>query len=143
MTADAFLDTNILVYSVDLDPSVARKKERAEDLIAKVDFSISAQVLQEFYTVVTSRLDARLTQDHACMLVNQFMEFPVVAIDQGIVTEGIRNSMKYQISYWDGAIIAAAERLKCKVLYTEDLNDGQRYGSVTVRNPFVGDSIQR
>ncbi|MEX0322786.1 MAG: PIN domain-containing protein [Puniceicoccaceae bacterium] len=139
MIADCFLDSNILINFVDTDPSVSRKRKRSEELIESQDFGISAQVLQEFYTVSTAKLKHPLDSYRAFQLVDKLMEFPVIAIDEGIVTEGIRNSMKYQISYWDGAIIAAAERLKCKVLYTEDLNDGQQYGSVTVKNPFVSD----
>ena len=45
-------------------------------------------------------------------------------------------SVRFKISYWDGAIIAAAEALGAETLYTEDLNDGQLYGSVRVENPF-------
>ena len=50
---------------------------------------------------------------------------------------GIGIALRYGISYWDGAIVAAAERLKAAILYTEDLSHGQRYGSVVVVNPFL------
>ena len=62
---------------------------------------------------------------------------PVVAVDADLVREGIRHSIRYQISYWDAALIAAAERLDAPTLYTEDLNHGQLYGSVKVINPFL------
>lgn len=135
MIVDCFLDTNILVYTVDLG-SPLKKREVAKSLMGSVDFGLSTQVLQEFYSVVTTKVKHRMLPEHAFAYVNKFMAFPVVSIDQGIVTLGIQNSIEYQISYWDGAIIAAAERLKCHLLYTEDLNHGQRYGSVEVRNPF-------
>jgi predicted nucleic acid-binding protein len=54
-----------------------------------------------------------------------------------LVEAAIGLSTRYQISYWDGAIIAAAERLGAKLLYTEDLNHNQIYGTVTARNPFL------
>lgn len=57
-------------------------------------------------------------------------------MNQNLVASGIELSRRYKISYWDGAIIAAAMRLAADTLYTEDLNDGQVYGAVTVRNPF-------
>jgi predicted nucleic acid-binding protein len=60
--------------------------------------------------------------------------------DFGLVAEGIRNSVKFQVSYWDGAIIAAAERLKATTLYSEDLSHGQRCGDVTIVNPFIASS---
>lgn len=44
--------------------------------------------------------------------------------------------MRYQISYWDGAIIAAAEALGAPIVYSEDMSNGQSYGSVKVVNPF-------
>lgn len=47
-------------------------------------------------------------------------------------------SEHYKVSYWDGAIVCAAEVLRAPILYTEDLNDGQFYGKVQVRNPFAG-----
>jgi predicted nucleic acid-binding protein len=43
---------------------------------------------------------------------------------------------RYQISFWDALILAAAESGGAGVVYTEDLNHGQRYGSVLVQNPF-------
>ena len=50
---------------------------------------------------------------------------------------GRRVSERYKLSYWDGAIVAAAEALGAPVLYTEDLNHGQVYGTVTAINPFI------
>jgi len=137
MTADSFLDTNIIVYAVGEAPNEKQKRAIASGLLESSDFGISAQVLQEFYTTVTSKIAVPLSTDMAFALIDSLLKFPFVAVDQGIVTQGIRNSIKYRISYWDGAIIAAAERLHCKILYTEDLNHGQVYGSVEVRNPFI------
>jgi predicted nucleic acid-binding protein len=62
---------------------------------------------------------------------------PGIATDEVIVKRGIEISVRYQISYWDGAIIAAAEALGAKTLYSEDLSHGQTYGDVEVRNPFL------
>ena len=137
MSVDNFLDTNILAYAADMNPSVAQKREIAIELIKNIEFGLSAQVLQEFYSVVTTKMKYSLRPEQAFVYLDQLMTLPVLPIDQGIVTLGIQNSIEYQISYWDGAIIAAAEQLKCRLLYTEDLNHGQRYGSVEVRNPFV------
>lgn len=137
MSVDNFLDTNILAYAADMNPSVAQKREIAIELIKNIEFGLSAQVLQEFYSVVTTKMKYSLRPEQAFVYLDQLMTLPVLPIDQGIVTLGIQNSIEYQISYWDGAIIAAAEQLKCRLLYTEDLNHGQRYGSVEVRNPFL------
>ena len=45
---------------------------------------------------------------------------------------------RFQINYWDAAILAAARIAGCDTVYTEDLNDGQDYGGVRVVNPFAG-----
>lgn len=136
MTADCLIDTNVLVYAVDASPTYTSRKQIAMALIESTDFGLSAQVLQEFYVTVTRKLRTPLSPEKAMEFLDRFHAFPLVATDFGLVTEGIRNSVKFQVSYWDGAIIAAAERLKAKTLYSEDLSHGQRYGSVKIVNPF-------
>ena len=137
MTADCLIDTNVLVYAVDSSPANIRKKEVAMTLIETADFGLSAQVLQEFYVTVTRKLQVTFAPDEAMEFLDRFHAFPLVMIDFALVIEGIRNSVKFKVSYWDGAIIAAADRLKAKTLYSEDLNHGQRYGDVMVANPFI------
>ncbi|MDA0348985.1 MAG: PIN domain-containing protein [Verrucomicrobia bacterium] len=137
MTADCLIDTNVLVYAVDSSPANIRKKEVAMTLIETADFGLSAQVLQEFYVTVTRKLEVPLSPEVALAFLDRFHVFPMVVTDFGIITEGIRNSVKFQISYWDGAIIAAAERLKANTLYSEDLNHDQHYGAVRTVNPFI------
>jgi predicted nucleic acid-binding protein len=136
MTADCLLDTNVLVYAVDSTPANRAKQAQAIELIERVDFGLSAQVLQEFYVTVTRKLARPLTADAALQFLDRFRAFPMVSVDQALVVEGIRNSVKFQLSYWDGAILAAAEQLHARILYSEDLNHEQRYGEVVVRNPF-------
>jgi predicted nucleic acid-binding protein len=58
-------------------------------------------------------------------------------IDPSLIRTAIATSQRYLIAYWDGAILAAAERLGAEIVYTEDLNHGQRYGPVQVINPFL------
>ncbi|TIP76048.1 MAG: PIN domain-containing protein, partial [Mesorhizobium sp.] len=94
------------------------------------------QVLQEFYVNVTKRADVTLPPAKAAEWVAAISMKPCQDLDSAVVMRGIENSQRYQISYWDGAIIAAAERLGVKTLYTEDLNHGQAYGSVVAVNPF-------
>lgn len=141
MIADCLLDTNVLVYAVDGSPDNRSRQKVALHLIEIVDFGLSAQVLQEFYVTVTRKIAQPLAPEAAVEFLDRFRAFPFVATDQGLVTEGIRNSLKYRISYWDGAIIAAADRLRATTLYSEDLNPGQRYGNITAINPFAGKGL--
>jgi predicted nucleic acid-binding protein len=140
MTADCLIDTNVLVYAVDASSENSSKKKTAIALIESTDFGLSAQVLQEFYVTVTRKLTVPLPPEEAMAFLDRFHAFPLVVTDFGLVAEGIRNSVKFQVSYWDGAIIAAAERLKAKTLYSEDLNHGQCCGDVTIVNPFFASS---
>jgi predicted nucleic acid-binding protein len=67
------------------------------------------------------------------------MSVDVVGTDYPLITAAVELSVRYGISYWDGAILAAAGVLEAPVLYSEDLGHGQRYGSVRVTNPFTAE----
>jgi len=136
MRAECFFDTNVFVYAVDNSAEEVRKKRIATELIAKCEFGLSAQVLQEFYETVTRKLKRPLSMPEAVQYLDRLQAFPLVPVDGALVTEGICNSERYQFSYWDGAIVAAAERLGCETLYSEDLNHGQCFKTVRVVNPF-------
>jgi len=136
MSVDAFLDTNVLIYAVSSDSAEAPKKEIALELIDNTDFGLSAQVLQEFYVNVTGKIALPIAPDEAVALLEQLRHFPMVLTDYPLIVAGIEAALRSGISYWDGAIIAAAERLGASTLYTEDLNHGQRYASVRAVNPF-------
>ena len=141
MSVEAFLDTNVLIYAVSSAPAEAAKKEKALDLVAYADFGLSAQVLQEFYVNVTNKIAQPIPPDQAVALLEQFRSFPTVWTDFPLIIAGIETSLRFNISFWDGTIIAAAERLGATTLYTEDLNHGLHYGSVRAINPFLSDSV--
>ena len=137
MSVDAFLDTNILVYAVTSDVSQRPKRKRALEIIQAEDFAVSTQVLQEFYVIVTRKLSRPLTPGQALEWIEELVVFPCVATEVSLVKIAIEISVRYQTSYWDAAILAAAESMGAPRLYSEDLNHGQRYGSVEVVNPFM------
>lgn len=145
MSVEAFLDTSVLIYAVSSAPEEKAKKEKALELIEHVDFGLSAQVLQEFYVNVTSKVALPLSPDEAMALLEQFRCFPMVLTDYPLIVAGAEMALRYGLSYWNGAIVAAAEMLGATTLYTEALNHGQRYGSVQAINPFLPtmlDSVQ-
>jgi len=137
MSVDVFLDTNILVYAVTRDDREQTKRHRALEIIDAEDFAISAQVLQEFYVTVTRKLAEPLAPDQALAWIEELEVFPCVSVETSLVKIAIEISVRYQTSYWDGAIIAAAESISAPQLYSEDLNHGQYYGSVEALNPFL------
>jgi len=137
MTAEVFLDTNVLVYAAIGTGKEAPKRKRALELIEVADFATSAQVLQEFFVTVVRKAARPLSAEIALEWIEQFTAFPCQAIDEQLVRIAIEQSERFKISYWDAAILAAAEALGAETVYSEDLNAGQRYGRVRVVNPFV------
>jgi len=137
MSVECFLDTNILVYAVSSSREDAAKKTKALDVIQTADFGISTQVLQEFYVTVTRKIQTPLAPEVAVALLEEYRLFPTTYTDYPLILSAIEHSLRYEISYWDGAIVAAAEALEASVVYTEDLSHGQRYGATRVINPFL------
>ena len=136
--AGLFLDTNVLLYAarnklVGID---ALKRPVALDLIGNHEFTVSGQVLAEFYHNAIKDGPHQLPVDEADDWIDRLAFMPCVAVDRNLVKAGAALAHRYKISYWDGAIVAAAHEGDADLLYTEDLNDGQRYGSVTAINPF-------
>jgi predicted nucleic acid-binding protein len=136
MSVDVFFDTNVLIYAAAGRGKDEVKRQRALELTQSEKFGTSAQVLQEFYVVVTTKIAGRLTAAAALEWIEQWAEFPCQPIDHQLVRIAIELSHRYRISYWDATILAAAEALGAGTVYSEDLNHGQRYGAVNVINPF-------
>lgn len=132
-----FLDTNILVYS--LDTSFPDKQARSQELIDRHarngDGVLSTQVLQEFYVSATRKLgiDALVAKQH----MRDFQIFDVIQVTPDLIAGGIDCSILNRLSFWDGLIIASSALGRCSVLYSEDLSHGQQIGGVRIANPFI------
>src|SRR3984957_7429888 len=116
---------------------VCYKAKTANDILAERDLALSVQVLQEFYVQATraSRPDA-IGHLQAVLLIESFRRFPVQDVTGGAQTAAPAARERFQLSYWDAAIIEAARALGCTHVLSEDLSDGQDYGGVRVANPF-------
>lgn len=136
MTA-GFLDTNVLLYSISRAPAEKAKRERAIALLEEDDWSLSAQVLQEFYVQATrsSRADA-LPHDIAAGLVRAWQRFRIQDITPTLVNAALDIKSRYGFSYWDAAIVAAALAQGCARLYSEDLSHGQIVEGLQIVDPF-------
>jgi predicted nucleic acid-binding protein len=133
-----FLDTNVLVYG--WDHSEPHKQAVAQQILASEDLAlfVSTQVLLEFYNVCTSRLATPLDRGDARRQVAHLAALGVVNADAGLVLSAIDLADIHRLSIWDAMIVRAAQIAGCSRLLTEDLSDGERYGEVTVVNPFAG-----
>lgn len=132
-----FLDSNILVYAV--DPRDARKHDLAAQIVdTAIDSAcarISAQVLFEFSNICLKKL--QMPPDAVLKLLDSLSYIETVDQTPDLVTRSVEIRALYGISLQDAMIVAAAEKARCNELLSEDLNDGQLYAGVRVRNPFA------
>lgn len=133
----AFVDTNVLLHAVGAHTEEASKRRRALDLIVAEERAISVQVLAEFYHQATRDRPGGISHDHATRFIEEIGHFVVQDVTVDVFRAAVSISRRYRVSYWDGAIVAAARAAGCEILYTEDLNDGQDYGGVRALNPFA------
>ena len=133
-----FVDTNILLYSLELDSGDSDKGEIARKILLSADLALSVQVLQEFYVQAThSRRPDALTHDFAVRLIEKWMRFRIQDNTIAVLRDALEIKAQYGTSYWDSTILAASQSARCNELLSEDLNHGQQYGTVTVVNPFL------
>ncbi len=130
-------DTNVLLYAASPHPSEEDKTEIALELLERDDLCLSVQVLQEFYYQATRPTrHGRLTHQDALEFLDKLDAFPVQILDRDLFASALDFCQRYQISYWDAAILAAARAMGCDAVYSEDLSDQQDYGDLRVINPF-------
>lgn len=137
MTAPVFVDSNVLLYAVDdADP---HKQRVARDWRAELWTSrlgrVSFQVLNEFY-VNALRLKPAAS-DQARAEVRDLLAWIPVVVDAAVMERGWKLQDRYQLSFWDSLIVAAARSASCGFLLTEDLQNGQKLDGVEVVNPFL------
>lgn len=138
MTAMRFVDTNVLLYAVSTHPDEAGKRSRAREILDAQDLALSVQVLQEFYVQSTRRTRPDpLEHEHAVDLIEAWMRYPVQEITAEILRTALATRARWQISYWDAAIVEAARAQGCRVLLSEDLQHGTEFAGVRIENPFV------
>ena len=134
----SFFDTNILVYL--FDTRYPDKQKRAHDLFAQETSQgiavISTQVLQEFYTAVTSRLPEPLEKNIAQQAVIKFTQLPVRQIDTQIILSAMARNRNDQISFWDALIIETALVAGARILWSEDMQNGRDFDGLRIQDPF-------
>jgi predicted nucleic acid-binding protein len=139
MSGKYFIDTNIIVYSH--DDAYPEKKEKAQALIftglREKSGVISAQVLSEFFVTITKKVEMPYSVPAARHELMLLSHLEIVELDHDLVIRAARLHETLTVSYWDGLILAAAERADCDVLYSEDLSHGQTYAGIRCMNPFL------
>lgn len=136
MSAEYFLDTNVLVYA--FDPDHPDKQQRARELMLDdVPWAISWQVVQEFCSVALHRFERPLDQPYLSdllelLLVPHCTVQPTPSIWE--VAPQIKESTQYR--FCDSLVVASALESGAPVLYSEDLQYGREIGPLRILNPF-------
>ena len=134
----AFFDTNVLVYMFDADAPDKQKKARSlfKTHTEAGDILLSTQVLQEFYVTVTRKLARPHSAEQAAGTMAALAELPGVSIDNQLVLAAVRRSQASKLSFWDSLIVESALHGGSDVLYSEDMQHGQKLGNLRIENPF-------
>lgn len=130
--ADSFFDTNVLLYLLSED---SEKADRAEALVASGGI-ISVQVLNEFASIASRKLAMRIPEIQEVLSTIRAV-CAVVPLDVPTHELGLEVAERQRLSIYDAMIVAAALQSECRVLYTEDLNEGQKIDRLTILNPFA------
>ena len=134
-----FIDTNILIYAY--DATAGEKHASASNLLIDLWNSrlgvVSTQVLQEFFVNVVQKIPKPIDKRIAKEIVKDLLKWHVVVINGNSILDAIDISRRYRYSFWDAMIIESAIRGNARILMTEDLQNGQKIGGVTIKNPFV------
>ena len=137
--AESFLDTNVLIYP--LDRTDARKSKIASALVRDAlesgEGCISFQVVQEFLNTVLRKAEVKLTTERAHLYLDTVLG-PLNRVPPTVELyhRALDLQARYQLSYYDAQIVAAAQEAGCVRLVSEDFHDGQRFDRVRVSNPF-------
>lgn len=134
MEGRIFIDTNLLIYYVSDNQ---QKKEIVRDLLLSAKrISVSSQVITEFVAVSLKKKINPL--DETIRFAREFMElFEVTAVDATVILRSFEIMQTHKFSSWDSLIVAAALQSKASVLYTEDLQHGQKIEKMKIVNPFL------
>lgn len=137
MSGPDFLDGSILVYAHDdADP---RKREIAQDLIRRAvlgEMFMSTQTLAEFSATLLHRFSRQFSPEEVTEILDALAPIRLLVPDAGMVRRAVEAHATYGLHFYDGMIVAAAERGVCHRIWSEDLNAGQKYFGIVVENPF-------
>jgi len=139
MSADCFLDTNVLLYAYDLETQA--KHEKAKSIVYSFwndgGAVISTQVLQKFYVNVTRKIPQPLSLSTARSIIEQYQVWPIITNTTERVVRASEIKERYQLSFWDSLIISSAERGGVATILSEDLSHNQYIAGICIQNPFI------
>jgi predicted nucleic acid-binding protein len=136
-----FIDTNILIYAH--YPETGKKFDIATDIVGTLwregTGVLSTQVLQEFYRATTQKMKPAMPHQQAREVVADYSQWCSVKTDTQLLISASLLHERHNMQWWDALVIEGAMRSGAKTLLSEDMQHGQRFGELTVRNPFSED----
>jgi predicted nucleic acid-binding protein len=139
MSGKFFLDTNVFVYSLDATaPTKARRAAKLiRDGLETRSGIVSYQVVQEFFSVAFTRF-ARPMSPFAAEEYLSTVFRPLLAVHSSpaLFVSALQLHQQHRLSWYDSLIVAAAQEAGCELLYSEDLQHGQKFHHVRIENPF-------
>lgn len=137
MRGEVFVDTNVLYYAHTDSPDArhALARERVRALWAEPGSAVvSVQVLQELHVNLMRK--AGLSAPASARRVSLYLAWRVIDNDRALLAAAFDVQPRWNLSFWDSLIVAAAQRAGAARLWSEDMAHGQRYGDVVVVNPL-------
>jgi predicted nucleic acid-binding protein len=137
MIVPEFLDSNVLIYAYDINDPV--KQKIAQDLVLRAlagGIVMSTQVLAEFAATLLHKLSPPVPPGNVIAALDALGPIKLVPPDGDIVRRAVEARAAYGLHFYDGMIVAAAERAGCERIWSEDFNPGQKYFGIEVVNPF-------
>lgn len=135
--ANAFVDSNILIYAASDIDLEKRKSAIAREILHQNELHISVQVLNEFTANARNIKKLNLSRERENSWIESFLLLRIIPLSVETYLAAVTIHKRYQLSHWDSLIIAAAQEANCEIIYSEDLSHGQTYGCVKVVNPFL------
>ena len=136
-----FLDTDIIVYAYGkFEDEEKRKREKAEEILKSLykegDYRISTQVIQEFCSIISSKMKPVEPEKAVSKFIDTLPEDRIVTVDIGSIKKALEVKDRYNFSFRDSLIIATALDAGCTVIYTEDMCSTQIVDNLQIVNPL-------
>lgn len=133
-----FIDANVLIYAH--DESAGRKRDQARDLLRRLVLSrhaaSSVQVAGEFFVIATRKIKSPLSAKQAAGILEDLSGWMIHSPSLLDAQAAVEIATRFKLHYWDALVIRSAQAVGASILWSEDLQDGGRFGGVTVSNPF-------
>jgi predicted nucleic acid-binding protein len=132
------LDTNILVYAEGVNG--VERSQRAHAVLLELaadEIVIPVQALGELFAVLTRKAHWTATVATAAVLA-WHDAYDTVATSPAVMVDAMELVTSHRLAFWDAIVLAAAAQAGCRLLVSEDMQDGFSWRGVTIRNPFDG-----